>query len=109
MKALSVKQPWANLIRDGKKTIETRTWQTNYRGELLIVSAKLPDIAPAGMAIAVVNLTDCRPMSVLDEPAAMCRKYKGAVAWVLANIREISPFPVRGELGLFDVEFFIEE
>jgi hypothetical protein len=34
MKALSVKQPWANMIASGKKTIETRKWPTDYRGVL---------------------------------------------------------------------------
>jgi len=31
MKTLTVRQPWANLIASGRKTIETRTWSTNYR------------------------------------------------------------------------------
>ena len=36
MKCLSVSQPFAELIILGKKTIELRKWNTNYRGELLI-------------------------------------------------------------------------
>jgi hypothetical protein len=104
MKALSIQQPWANMIASGDKSIETRTWKTNHRGPLLIVSSKTPDIAPAGYAIAVAELVDCRPMSVLDEPAARCRKYDGAFAWVLDNVHRIEPFPVRGQPGLFDVE-----
>lgn len=103
MKALSVKQPWANLIATGKKTIETRQWKTDYRGTILICSTKMPDISPAGAALAVANLIDCRSMSVLDEPKALCSKYDGAFAWVLDGIRPIKTFPVRGELGLFDV------
>lgn len=105
MKALSIKQPWANKIAFGRKTIETRTWQTRYRGQLLIVSSKKPDIHPAGQAIAMAELIECRPMSVLDEPNAQCRFYKGAFSWVLANIRQITPFPVRGQPGLFDVPY----
>ena len=104
MKALSVKQPWANMIASGEKTIETRKWQTDYRGELLIVSSKTPPIEPAGCAVAVVELIDCRPMSVLDEAFARCPKYPGAYAWVVGNVRRIEPFPVRGQLGLYDVE-----
>ena len=38
MKALSIWQPWASLI--GVKLIETRSWPTNYRGQLLICAAK---------------------------------------------------------------------
>ena len=32
--ALSVRQPWAELILTGRKTIELRTWTTSYRGPL---------------------------------------------------------------------------
>jgi len=105
MKALSIKQPWANMIAEGEKTIETRTWSTNYRGEILIVSARDPDIPPAGCAVAVATLADCRRMSVLDEPAACCRKYPDAYAWVLENVRRIKkPFPVQGQLRLFEAD-----
>lgn len=43
MKALSVKQPWASLIDDGTKTIETRKWSTRYRGDLLICASQKVD------------------------------------------------------------------
>ena len=36
MKAVTVKQPWAGLIMAGMKDIENRTWETEYRGKLLI-------------------------------------------------------------------------
>lgn len=103
MKALSVKQPWANLIATGEKTIETRRWQTPYRGPLLIVSSRNPPIAPAGFALAVADIVDCRPMTHADENAARCQLYDGAFAWLLANVRRLVPFPVRGALGLFEV------
>ena len=64
MKALSVKQPWANMIAEGEKTIETRTWSTDYRGEILIVSARDPDIPPAGCAVAA------RPFAAPPVPRA---------------------------------------
>ena len=103
MKALSVKQPWANLIASGRKTIETRLWGTDYRGELLIVSSAIPRIQPAGYAIAVAQLIDCRPMNRDDQPAACCEVYPNAVAWVFEDIRRIRPFPVKGRLRLYDV------
>jgi len=104
MKALSVKQPWANLIASGEKTIETRIWATGYRGEILIASTKRPNIDPAGYGIAIATLADCRPMTHQDEAAAHCILYPQAFAWVLRDIRRIAPFPVRGALGLFDVD-----
>lgn len=103
MKALSVKQPWANLIASGQKTIETRTWATDYRGPMLIVSSKKPPIPPAGYALAVADLVDCLPMLREHEPAACCTVYDGAYAWILQNVRRIRPFAVRGSLGLFEV------
>ena len=36
MKVISVKEPFATLIRNGDKKIETRSWKTNYRGKLFI-------------------------------------------------------------------------
>jgi len=102
--AISVKQPWANMIASGEKTIETRTWATAYRGDLLIVSSKKPRIAPAGCVVAIAELTDCRPMTLADEHAARCPVYPRSYAWVLRNIRALRPFPVRGQLGLYEVE-----
>ncbi len=102
MKALSLKQPWANLIAAGEKTIETRTWVTSYRGPLLIVSSKRPRIEPAGFALAVATLTGCRPMIREDEKAACCRLYPRAHVWVFTDIKRIEPIPVKGSLGIFD-------
>ncbi len=109
MKALSVKQPWASMIAQGTKTIETRTWATDYRGDLLIVSSKKPEIAglPAGKALCVLELVDCRPMTEDDVPAARCEMYEygiGAFAWVLSNLRPVEPFAVRGQLGIYEVD-----
>lgn len=102
-KALSLKQPWANMIASGEKTIETRRWPTEYRGPLLIVSSKSPNIPPIGCAVALATLRDCRRMTKADEGAARCQLYAGAYAWVLQDIRPLKPFPVRGQLGIYDV------
>lgn len=40
MKAITVIQPWATLLATGNKRIETRSWKTNYRGEILIHAGK---------------------------------------------------------------------
>ena len=99
---MSVRQPWANLIARGQKTIETRTWATGYRGPILIVSSKRPNIPPAGSVVAVVELVDCRVMTTADEPAACCGLYPKAMSWVLKNVRPVRPFPVKGALGVFE-------
>ncbi|MFL0196977.1 ASCH domain-containing protein [Clostridium sp. WILCCON 0269] len=40
MKTLTLIQPWASLIALGEKKIETRSWRTNYHGELFIHAGK---------------------------------------------------------------------
>lgn len=44
MKVLSLTEPYATIIKEGKKTIETRSWKTSYRGKLYIhaSSTKIP-------------------------------------------------------------------
>jgi hypothetical protein len=44
MKCLSLKQPYAELLVSGKKTIELRTWNTNFRGQLLVHASKNIDM-----------------------------------------------------------------
>ena len=104
IKALSVRQPWANLIASGKKTIETRTWNTNYRGYVLIVSSKKPKIEPAGKALVLAKIVDSRPMTKEDEDEACCKLYPRAWSWVLSDVKKIKPFSVKGKLGLYDVD-----
>lgn len=105
MKALSVRQPWASLIASGRKTIEVRTWRTNYRGPLIICASKWPLLPgrPAGVAVCTVTLIDCRQITQDDASAACCdvdpsREF----AWVLADARPLDFLvPVSGKLGLF--------
>ena len=40
MKTLSIKEPFATLIKDDVKIYETRSWKTNYRGEIYIHASK---------------------------------------------------------------------
>lgn len=120
MKAISLKQPWANWVALGLKTLETRTWSTKYRGPLLICASNNYDLGaalvgklhgrptsgqPTGMAIAQCELVDCRPMTSLDEEKALYTYEPGRFVFVLANIKPISPFGVKGKLGIFDVEY----
>lgn len=112
MRALSVRQPWATLIARGEKTVETREWETHYRGPLLICSAKRwalgneamdPNEFPLGMALCTAVLVDCHRMGPDDVRLSQCAWNTELYAWVLADIRRIEPFPVRGMPGLFNV------
>lgn len=46
MRCISLSQPWATLVALGQKKIESRSWQTSYRGQLAIHAAK--GLAPVG-------------------------------------------------------------
>jgi hypothetical protein len=43
MKSLSLKQPFAELLVSGKKTVELRKWNTKFRGKFLIHASKKID------------------------------------------------------------------
>ena len=102
MKALSLRQPWASLIADGRKTIETRTWRTHYRGPLAIhASARPHGDLPTGGIVAVAWLYGCRPMEAADEDAACIARYDGAYAWLLSDVQPIGLIPCKGMLGLW--------
>jgi len=125
MKAISLSQPYAHLIAEGVKTLESRTWTTKYRGPLLICAALKPNLAardfqsevadraaslwrPAdlGHAVAVARLVNCRPMTLADEVKACCLVTPGRYVFELADIIKLDrPFPVKGMLGLFRPPF----
>jgi len=105
MKAISIREPWASMIRNGQKTIETRTWNTNYRGKLLLCASMRPKSDISGKAFAVADLVDVRPMIKADEKKACCEIYDRAKSWILENVTPIEPFPLKGQLGLFDVDY----
>ena len=125
MKALSVRQPWAHLIANGEKTIEVRSWQTDYRGKLLICTSLAEKnsffnvskevggkenevlVMPYGVMYCYVDLVDVRKLRMSDFEAAVLENgfdFRNQYAWVLEN-----PVPVRfnkvyGKLRLFEVE-----
>lgn len=71
MKALSLWQPWASLIYDERKSVETRSWEMLHRGPLAIHAAMKvdkeacedfgygPDAIPRGAVLCVVNVLNC--------------------------------------------------
>lgn len=104
LKAISLKQPWANLVASGKKTIETRKWTTKYRGDLVICSSQSPRIEPYGCALCVVELYKIEPMGKEHEKEACCEVYPGAYSWFLRNLRVLkSPFRTKGQLGIYEL------
>ncbi len=103
MKAISIKEPFATLILNKKKTIETRVWQTPYRGKILLCASKYPRSKISGKAFATAELYDIKPMDKSHERKAYCKVYNGAYSWFLRDITPIILFPVKGQLKLFEV------
>lgn len=134
MRVLSIKEPFATLIKDGVKRIETRSWKTNYRGELYIhASLTKKDITDRhellelvkdktfsyGYIICRCKLKDCVYMTkdfVEDirnnhHQEYICGIYtEGRYAWVLDEIEILDkPIPAKGKLGIWNYdEYFFD-
>ncbi len=94
MKALSIHADNGVEIMAGRKTDEFRSWQTDYRGDLLICASVKP-CGPEylhGHAIGVVELADIVRDGAYD------------FVWKLRRPRLINPFPVKGKLHLYEVD-----
>ena len=124
MKVLSLMEPWGRLIKEKVKYIETRSWKTNYRGEILIHAGKgidkeamerlkkyLPEDIPLGKIIGQATITDCVPMS--NEFADMLSKENNEIytahsfsrnyGFKLENVEKLdNPIEIRGQLGLWN-------
>lgn len=112
MKALSINPLDACAIWIGEKKIECRTWPTDHRGDLLIVSTakKIKDTIP-GHALCVVTLADVVPFEKKHLAPALMRPRDfepGRYAWILENVRTIRPIPLKGKLSLWNYDGEIE-
>ncbi len=117
MKALSLKQPWAELIVQGKKTIETRKWKTNFRGEFYIHASKnfnkghcdeLGIKNPlTGMIIGKAELFDVKEYKNEEEFKKDFNKHFAKTfvryGYLLKNIKRIKPVKYKGKLNFFEV------
>lgn len=129
MKVLSLTEPYATLIRDKKKLVETRSWKTNYRGELYIHASstkiskesrenkELMSLIDGnnlnyGKIIVKCELVDCIYMTedyVLNMKnnnyqEYICGIYEvGRYAWILDNIEVLEkPIEAKGSLGIWN-------
>jgi hypothetical protein len=128
VKALSLRQPWADLAVCGQKTLELRTWQVAYRGPLAIHASKTvhleacqaldmdPRKRTTGALIGTVDLVD---IIQVDAETYQARQSEHLAAgfinmpengqplfgWILANPRRLEkPQPAVGHMGLFNAE-----
>jgi hypothetical protein len=121
IRALTIRQPFPELILRRRKPYEIRSWKTNYRGPLLIHSAAKvktdcakesglkPETLATSVFVGVVALSDVRPYTradskLLNQKRAIGGWSPGHFSWVLKKpIRFARPIKANGKLGLFRV------
>jgi hypothetical protein len=113
LRALTICQPYAELIARGLKTIENRTWTTSYRGPLLIHAGKSrqwlrpDDIADYpymafGAIVAVADLVDIKPLRDLPLALQHDPHANGPFCWLLGRVYRLSePVPCPGAQQLW--------
>jgi len=123
MKALSLKQPWAELILQGKKTIEIRKWNTKFRGKFLIHSSQAPNReqmerfsigdVPLGCIVGEAEVVDVKEYKTKEDFDSDFDKHfattyvfdKKLYGFVLRNVKRIEPKPLKGQLNFFEVQW----
>lgn len=127
MKVITIKQPWASLIAAGYKEYEFRTWNTKYRGDILIHAGLGVDKDamkrfkhlnleyPSGSIIAKATITDSIYVDdkfVKTIGSTNPLVYKNIInkngsegyGFKLENVKKINPIPIKGKLGLWNYE-----
>ena len=84
IRALSIRQPYAERILRGEKQFEFRSWPTNYRGKVYIYAAKTPVNLP-GHHDPLDPLTLPRGVIVGTMEIVDCQKGEKYFEWRLAN------------------------
>ena len=124
MKVLTIKQPWATLIMQGDKRFKFRSWQTKYRGDLLIHAGKgidkeamkrlskyIPENLPSEKILGKVKLVDCIEMSTEFKKILLKENkdiytdssFKENYGWKLENVEVFDkPIETKGKLGLWE-------
>ncbi len=117
MKALSLKQPYAELVVSGKKRIELRRWNTKFRGEFLIHASKKPDInamkrigfkeLPTGCIVGKAILKDVKVYKnkeefEKDKSLHLASEEYGNYGFVLENAQRMKEIPYRGNLNFWE-------
>lgn len=102
LKALSIRQPFAELIMLGKKRVEYRRYRTKIRGRIYIYASKQRwdrdleltyaretgldlETLPRGVLVGTVELVDCREIAT-----AGLGSDHGDFEWILANPERLS-------------------
>lgn len=117
MKALSLKQPFAELILQGKKKIELRKWNTSFRGTFFIHASKQPDAEamkrfgfttlPTGCIVGKADLISVKRYATEKEHANdkqlhLASSYWGNYGFILEKVERVDTVDVKGKLGFWE-------
>ena len=123
--ALSLKQPWAEFILQGKKTIETRLWNTHFRGDFYIPASKTidleackeygidPDSLVTGAIVGKATILDVKvyssPERFLEDDKKHMAGFHGysrpVYGFILDNVKRVNPIPQKGFMNFFEVTY----
>lgn len=87
MKALSLRQPWAEFVLRHGKRIENRRWNTKFRGEFLLHAAK--GMTRSEYEDAITMLSDVRGAGVEACPFDLPKR--GGIVGVATLVSVIPP------------------
>jgi hypothetical protein len=123
LKCLSVSQPFADLIISGKKIIELRNWNTNFRGEFLIHAPikirtedckrlKINEKLVTGAIIGKAELYEVKKYNSIkeiktDQKFHLASKnfHDRTYGFMLKNSKSLRiPIPFKGQLGFFEID-----
>ena len=120
MKALSLKQPFAELILQGRKKIELRRWNAKFRGEFLIHASAKPDWKamkefgfinlPCGFIVGKITLKDVKIYKDKqehnkDKNLHLADSVWGNYGFILENPQRMKKISAKGKLGFWEFKF----
>jgi len=124
MKVLSMKQPVPELILQKRKTIETRTWKTDFRGEFYIHASNSffnswlekfefdKQQLITGAIVGKAELVDIKKYNTIEEFKLDTNKHLCEIpkklptyGYILENIEKLEhPIKLKGKLNFFEVD-----
>jgi len=139
MKAVTIYEPWATLIVLGYKQFETRSWSTNWRGELAIHAAvtrkycgerevteileralvpshqwgRIVKAQRPGYVLGMARLVEVFPterLAVSPQERALGNFEMGRFGWKLTHVAPLlRPIHVRGRQQIWNLPSIVED
>jgi hypothetical protein len=128
MKALTIRQPHAEMIMLGRKRIENRSWKTNVRGWIGIHAGKskaelkpfekemdyLPGVMEFGSLVGFAEIVNCLTIAEVRKRKTLFHDQAifatGPYCFILGEVQRLLEVPIEmpGKQGFFEIpdEYF---